>query len=154
MDSRTRVLPPEELVEDLLAAMQDTQAVPLVISGSSMAPFLVHGRDTVYLSKIERAPKRGDMIFYRRGNGTYILHRVFRAGEDACDMVGDAQTGIEPGIRREQMLAIVTAVRRKGKPQKPGCFWWDFFEKIWIRLVPVRPLLARCYGLFRKKKQD
>lgn len=151
MEKRTRVLPPEALVEDLLAAMQETQAVPLVISGSSMVPFLVHGRDTVYLSKLERTPKRGDMIFYRRDNGTYILHRVFRPGEDACDMVGDAQTGIEKGIRRDQMLAIVTAARRKGKLQKPGCFWWEFFGKVWIRLVWLRPVLVRFYGLFRRK---
>ena len=150
MESRTRVLPPELLVEDLLAALQEAQAVPLVISGSSMTPFLVHGRDTVFLSRLEQAPKRGDMIFYRRTNGSYILHRVYRVGENTCDMVGDAQTAIERGVPRDAMLAVVTAVRRKGKLLKKGSFWWDFFEKVWIRLVPVRPLLQRCYGLFRK----
>ena len=66
-------------------------------------------------------------------------------------VVGDAQTGIEKGIRREQMLAIVTAARRKGKLQKPGCFWWEFFGKVWIRLVWLRPVLVRFYGLFRRK---
>ena len=150
MESRTRVLPPELLVEDLLAALQEAQAVPLVISGSSMTPFLVHGRDTVFLSRLEQAPKRGDMIFYRRTNGSYILHRVYRAGENTCDMVGDAQTAIERGVPRDAMLAVVTAVRRKGKLLKKGSFWWDFFEKVWIRLVPVRPLLQRRYGSFRK----
>jgi hypothetical protein len=150
MESRTRVLPPEMLVEDLLAALNEAQAVPLVITGSSMSPFLVHGRDTVFLSKINHAPRKGDMIFYRRANGSYILHRVFRTGKDACDMVGDAQTAIEKGVPRERMLAVVTAVRRKGKLLKKGSFWWDFFEKVWIRLVPVRPLLQRCYGIFRK----
>ena len=28
-------------------------------------------------------------------------------------------------------------VKRKGKILEPGDFWWDFFEKAWIRLVPV-----------------
>ena len=27
------------------------------------------------------------------------------------------------------MLAVVTAVRWKGKLLKQGSFWWDFFEK-------------------------
>ena len=152
MESRTHVLPPEVLVDDLLGVLEYTDSVPLVISGGSMSPFLVHGRDTVFLSKIDHAPQKGDMIFYRRANGSYILHRVFRAGEDACDMVGDAQTAIEKDVPRERMLAIVTAVRRKGKLLKKGSFWWDFFEKIWIRLVPMRPLVVRCYGLFRKKR--
>lgn len=152
MERCTRVLPPEALVEDLLEVLEETDSVPLVISGSSMTPFLVHGRDTVFLSKMDCVPQKGDMIFYRRANGSYILHRVFRAGENACDMVGDAQTVIEKGVPRERMLAIVTAVRRKGKLLKKGSFWWDFFEKVWIRLVPMRPLLVRCYGLFQKKR--
>ena len=151
MEKRTRVLPPEVLVDDLLAAMQDAQAVPLVISGSSMVPFLAHGRDTVYLSKLDRSPKRGDMIFYRRDNGTYILHRVFRAGENACDMVGDAQTEIEPGIRPEQVLAVVNTVRRKGKLLKKGNFWWDFFEGFWLNVIPLRPVFCRIYRLIFRK---
>jgi hypothetical protein len=63
-------------------------------------------------------------------------------------MVGDAQTQLEPGIRQEQILARVTAVRRKGKLLQKGSFWWDFFEKIWIRAVPVRPAVRAVYSAF------
>ncbi len=146
MESNLKILSPEELMPPLLELMEETDCVPLVISGGSMSPFLVHGRDTVYLSKVRRPLQKGDMILYQRDNGSYILHRIYRAEPHSFTLVGDAQTQLEPGIRPDQVLALVTAVRRKGKILKPGSFWWDFFQKVWIRMVPLRPFLRTCYG--------
>lgn len=150
MEPKLKVVAPEVLMEDLLKTMEETQTVPLVISGSSMTPFLVHGRDTVYLSKIQRPLKKGDMILYRRESGAYILHRICDLDGETYTLVGDAQTQREPGIRREQVLALVTAVRRKGRLLQPGSFWWEFFEKIWLRLIPLRPVIVRIYAAVRR----
>ena len=117
MEHRVRVLPPEVLMEQLLGLLDSAEYVPLNISGSSMTPFLVHSRDTVYLSKVTRT----------------------------CILVTH---------RPDQVLALVTAVRRKEKLLQPGSFWWDFFEKVWIRVIPLRPGIAAAYsaltGAFRK----
>ena len=153
MERNRTVLPPEILLEEyrrILAEESRVQALPLVISGYSMTPFLLHGRDTVYLSRLERQPKRGDMLLYRRDSGAYILHRVVRVENGVCTMVGDAQTLLEPGIRRDQIIAIVTAADRKGKRQKPGCFWWEFFEKVWLGMIPLRPYAMALYGRLRR----
>ena len=150
MNCNVRELDPQVLMPALLALMEETGTVPLVISGSSMTPFLVHGRDTVYLSKVTAPLKRGDMILYRRDSGAYILHRIFRLEGDTYTLVGDAQTMLEPGIRTNQVLAVVTAVRRKGKLLKQGSFWWDFFENVWIRMVPLRPAAKAVYSCFVK----
>ena len=150
MEYNVKQLDPETVMEPLLSLMEETQAVPLVISGGSMLPFLAHGRDIVYLSKLNGPPHRGDMLLYRRRSGHYVLHRVYRVDGDCCTMVGDAQTLLEPGIHQDQILAQVTAVRRKGKLLKKGCFWWDFFEKVWIRLVPLRPALRTAYSRIKK----
>lgn len=146
MDRKLNIADPEELMEPLLALLEEAETVPLVISGSSMNPFLVHHRDTVYLSKVSRPLKKGDMILYRRGNGAYVLHRICAVREETYDLVGDAQTRIEPGIRPEQVLALVTAVRRKGKLLQSGSFWWAFFEKVWIRMIPLRPVILGSYS--------
>ena len=137
-------------MEPLLALLREVEAVPLVISGGSMTPFLVHGRDTVYLSKIERAPRKGDMVLYQRVNGAYVLHRVLKAENGLYTMLGDAQTRPEPGIHETQLRAVVSAVRRKEKLLQKGSFWWDFFEKIWIRMVPLRPAVRWVYSYFRR----
>lgn len=155
MECSRTVLPPEILLEEyrrMLAEERRIEALPLVISGYSMTPFLIHGRDTVYLSRLERQPQRGDMLLYRRDNGAYILHRVVRVEGGLCTMVGDAQTLLEPGIRRDQIIALVTAVDRKGKRQKPGCFWWEFFEKVWLRMIPLRPGVMALYGRLKTWK--
>lgn len=149
MEHKVKVMAPEQLIPPLLELLEDTSSVPLLISGNSMSPFLIHGRDSVFLSKITMPPQRGDMILYRRDDGRYILHRVYEAGT-SYTMVGDAQTFLEKGIRPDQLLAIVTAVSRKGKMLKKGSFWWDFFEKTWIRMVPVRPAIRSAYSLLKK----
>jgi len=146
MERNVKVLPPEVLMDQLLGLLEDTESVPLVISGSSMTPFLVHGRDTVYLSKVKRPLKKGDMILYCRDNGAYILHRICRADGETYTLVGDAQTWLESGVRQDQVLAVVSAVCRKGKILRSGSFWWDFFERIWIRMISLRPAAMAVYS--------
>jgi hypothetical protein len=155
MEHKVRTIDPEELMPQLPQLLQQAQAVPLIISGNSMAPFLAHGRDTVYLSKLTGPLKRGDMILYRRKTGQYILHRIYRVREGKYDLIGDGQLVIELGICQEQILATVCAVRRKGKLLCKGNLCWEFYEHIWLALVPWRSRILRLYaGLtpWRKRK--
>lgn len=147
MERHQRVMQPEILLEEYRHLLNDENitALPLVISGNSMSPFLVHGRDTVYLSRLDRPAKKGDVLLYKRESGAYILHRVYKVGKDSYTMVGDAQTQLEQGIRQDQIIAIMTSALRKGKLQKKGSFWWEFFEKLWIRIIPLRPMLTKIY---------
>ena len=153
MEMKRKMLPPEVLLEEyrrILAEEPQVAALPLVITGNSMTPFLIPGRDTVYLSRLERPVRRGDILLYQRGSGQYVLHRVWKAEKDGSfTMVGDAQVELERGIRAEQIIAIVTRVTRKEKPIAPGDFWWEFFAKVWIRMVPLRRLIWKAYSLFR-----
>ena len=150
MEYKVKTVEPERLMPALLELLEVTESVPLVVSGNSMNPFLAHGRDTVYLSNMKEPPRRGDMVLYRRHNGDYILHRVYRVEENEYTMVGDAQNWLETGIRRDQILAVVTAVCRKGKLLRKGCFWWDFFEKVWIRMVPLRRTVLALHTRLKK----
>lgn len=146
MENKVRVIEPETLMAQLPQLLLEAESVPLIITGNSMAPFLIHGRDTVYLSKITQPPKKGDMVLFRRASGAYVLHRIYRRRNGVYDLVGDGQQTIEPGIRHEQMLAIVNLVRRKGKLLRKGSFWWEFFEHIWPALLPLRPGILRLYS--------
>ena len=147
METNLRIFSPDVLLEEYRELLKDesVEALPLVISGNSMSPFLIHGRDTIYLSRLTRPVKRGDVLLYQRYSGAYILHRVYKIESDSFTMVGDAQTELEPGIRPEQVIAIMSSAERKGKRQAPGSFWWEFFEKIWIRMVPLRPIVRKVY---------
>lgn len=141
-------------LDALCEILQTTDMVPLLISGNSMVPFLVHCRDTVYLSPVSRPLRKGDLVLYRRDNGAYVLHRVAGLEKENYCMVGDAQTELEHGVRLDQICAIAVAAERKGHRQQPGTFWWEFFEKIWIRVVPLRPLFLKIYTWVKGPKEQ
>ncbi|MBR5475043.1 MAG: S24/S26 family peptidase [Lachnospiraceae bacterium] len=141
IDTRTYVSMLRELVEE-------GREVSMVITGSSMSPFLIHERDTIFFQKPDRKLKRGDMVFYQRVNGQFVMHRIYRVRPDGYDIVGDAQQEIERGILREQIFALVTKVERKGKMLKPGDFLWEFFAGIWLFVLPIRHVLMRISAIF------
>lgn len=117
----------------------------LLISGSSMAPFLVHERDSILFSKPDRELRRGDMVFYQRDNGQYVMHRILHVKPEGLYIIGDAQTEVEGPVKPEQVFALVTKVNRKGKWIGPGNFWWWFFSTVWLRLFPIRRLILKLY---------
>ena len=83
-------------------------APPLPVVGGSMSPYLVSGRDHVFLCPLRGERLRvGDICLYRRENGAYILHRIVGKKNGTFTFAGDAQTEREYGIRREQILARV-----------------------------------------------
>ena len=120
------------------------QSVSLTVTGESMSPFLRHGRDQIRLAAVTVPPKRGDMVFFRRRNGQYIMHRVLRRMPDGnYAIIGDGQQQVEAPIAPEQIFAVVTQVCRKGTWIGPKAFWWRFFAGPWLTLLPLRPLLRR-----------
>jgi signal peptidase I len=130
MNPELHVLPAEELMPRILGLLELGETVPLVISGGSMTPFLVHGRDTVFLTPVNRELKNGDMIFYRRDNGRYVLHRVVKVGKTYTCM-GDNQFHKEPGLRHDQMIGIVTEFVRDGKTIPVTDLRYRLYSRLW-----------------------
>ena len=98
MDTRAYVGMLKELVEQ-------GREVRMVISGSSMAPFLIHGRDSIFFRAPERELRKGDIVFYERPGGQFVVHRICRVHADGYDIIGDAQTEIEHHVQRKQIFA-------------------------------------------------
>ena len=79
-------------VSVLRELVKEGKEVSMLIAGSSMAPFLVHQRDYIYFKKPERNLRKGDMVFFERNNGQYVMHRIWKVKPDGYYIVGDAQT--------------------------------------------------------------
>lgn len=136
--------------------VKEGNEIPIIITGNSMSPFLIHERDRILLARIEQPLKKGDMVLYRRLSGQYVMHRIRRvktdkSGEKWYDLIGDAQSVTESPIREGQMIAVVTKVCRKGKWIEPGDFVWEFFRHIWLHMIPVRQPLVRFYTACKRK---
>ncbi len=142
-----RVVENQEYLGMLKGLILEGKEVSLLVSGSSMSPFIIHQRDTVMLAPVSRPLKRGDIVFYQRRNAAYVLHRICRVNADGTyDIIGDGQIEIERHVARRQIFAVVTMVRRKGRDIRPGDFWWGFFAHVWLRMIPLRPIALRVCG--------
>lgn len=137
-----------ELVSVLRKLTEEGREVSMPIVGSSMEPFLKEERDRICFRKPDRPVRKGDIIFYQRENGQYVLHRIKKVVADGYYLIGDAQTQMEGPIKGEQIFALITKVQRKGKWIDSGDFWWVFFAHVWLHVIPLRIVLMRGYGTF------
>ena len=140
----------EDLVTLFQARLAAGQQVRFSPMGTSMLPMLREGRDSVVLSPAPARLKKYDLPLYRRDSGAYILHRVIGAGE-TYTCIGDNQFTPEPGVRHDQIIAVVTGFRRKGRDctvNDPGyrlyCLLWHFTR-------PLRHFCRRALRWIRRK---
>ena len=158
----------QEVVKDLCAEMGKVLNTDTLFSSSSFAP-----TTSIYGTLARRASRILYPIFSERWStdqripfsfnsastfapgGQFVVHRICRVHADGYNIIGDAQTEIEHHVQRKQIFARVTKVERKGKILVPGTFWWEFFAQVWIRIIPLRPILmhgyARLFGVDKKK---
>ena len=121
--------------------------VNFIVTGTSMTPFLINGRDTVIISPITSSLKRGDIVFFQRQNGQYVMHRIVKVKKDGFYLVGDHQTIIEGPISRSQIFGIIHTVIRKGATITEGDFVWWLFAHVWLSVIPLRKIVLKLYNL-------
>lgn len=133
------------LIRERLAA---GEAVSFMPRGTSMLPMLRQGRDAVVLSPLPETLRKYDLPLYRRENGQFVLHRIVKVG-DTYTCIGDNQFRQEPGVRREQMIGLVTAFRRDGKEYSVNSPRYRWYCRFWHFSRPLRRVL---YWLRRRMK--
>ncbi len=138
----------EELYPIIKEKIDNDGNVKLPITGTSMLPLLVWGRDTVDLVKCEN-PKKGDIIFYRRENGQFVLHRIVGKDDGGYVLCGDNQWHKETGIKDHNIIAVVTSITRKGKTFAVTKLSYRIYSKLWMMVLPFRKIIL---ALFRKPK--
>ena len=148
--TRRRIVDIHTYLPVLIDIIKSGKDVSVTVTGSSMAPFLAHLRDSIIVSPPPRQFHRGDMVFFQRQDSSYVMHRIHHLKEGKLYLVGDNQTEIEGPIDPEQVFGIVRKVIRNGKLLQKGDFWWDFFEKGWIPIVPLRPAAVKAVSIVYK----
>lgn len=137
-------------LEDMIPLIRETLAsgktVCFAPRGVSMLPMLRQGRDTVTLSKIDGRLGKYDIPLYRRDDGTYVLHRIVKSG-DTYTCIGDHQYAVEPGIRHDQLIGVVSAFSRDGKTVCVQDCGYRIYCRLWHWSRPIRHV---CSGVKRR----
>lgn len=143
----------DELYPIIKEQLESGGTVQLPITGTSMLPLLVWGRDSVELIKAERYNK-GDIIFYRRDDGHFVLHRIVEKNGKDYILCGDNQWVKEMGIEDRHIIAVVKSVTRKGKRFEVDNPVYKLYSKFWVAILPCRRLILvpcrKIKGLLNK----
>ena len=139
---------PMEALYPILETQLQRGEAQLPVTGVSMTPTIRGGRDFVRLKQMERPAKRGDILLYRRENGQFILHRVVKGGE-VLKCCGDRQLETET-VRPEQVLAVVSAICRKGRWFAVTSPLYRLCTAVWM-ILPLRRLALFLRRKIRRK---
>ena len=117
--------------------------------GCSMMPLLRQRRDIIEIRKKgpERC-KKYDVALYKRGN-KYILHRVLKVLPEGYLIAGDNCVFVERDITDENILGVMTRVRRNGRDVAMDNPWYRLYVHLWCDCYPLRMLILRCAFLAR-----
>ncbi len=114
--------------------------------GTSMLPFLMEGRDEVVLVSPPERLKKGDIPFYRRDDGAFVLHRVVGLESGGLySLCGDNQYYRERGVRPDQIIAVVKAVYRKGRYIPASSAAYRLRGALWPPAKRIISLPKRAY---------
>lgn len=141
----------DDIIEIIVEKLEAGGTVTFTPNGNSMYPMLRDGEDVVVLTKPKGRLHLFDLPLYRRDNGKYVLHRVIdfdRYGNYV--MCGDNQFARERGIRDDQIIGVVTAFYRKGKPYTMQSLRYRAYVNFWYYTRPFRHTYR--FGATRAKR--
>lgn len=135
-----------ETISEVLESGGEFRIYP---KGTSMLPLLRAGIDSVVLEKPSGNLKRGDIAFYIRDNGAYVLHRVIKTEGDSYTLCGDNQVALEEGITNLNIIGVVTRIYRGEKLITPKAFGYRIYLLIW-RSFFLRRVCLKLRRMFKK----
>lgn len=134
------------LIQESLAAGKTVRFSP---RGISMLPMLRQGIDSVILSPLPQKLRKYDLPLYQRDDGHYILHRIVEVGE-TYTCIGDNQFVLEHGVRRDQMIALVTAFTRGDREIPVTALSYRLYCRFWHYSRSLRHFWRRGKGWVRR----
>ena len=128
---------------DLICEVLDSDGeFRLYPHGTSMLPLIRQGRDSVALRRLNRSPRKYDILFYRRADGSFVLHRVHSVRPDGLVLWGDNQHVLEYGVGADQIIGYAARVFRDERELDCNGFAYQWYLRLWqfkaLRSVVLR----------------
>lgn len=121
--------------------------------GTSMQPFLVSGRDKVCIEKLNKKPKKHDIVLYKRTDGSYVLHRIKKVYKNSYALWGDNHCYIEYGITDEQIIGILVGFYKGEKYiDFRKSFKYKLYQFFWCNSLFIRKVRFKLKRIFKKEK--
>lgn len=126
-----------------------------VIHGTSMEPLLHNGKTTVKIIKPRTSPKKYDVIFYRRDDGYFLLHRIIGVKKDGYVCRGDGQTVNEYPVKRDWVIGIMTEYGDSGKLKSIGSLTQRIYAFLRVNTVFALKIKRKAFAIIKRRiKKD
>ena len=140
-----KVLPNNDILDDVIKLVNEGQRVTLPVNGYSMLPFIIGGKESVELVKPEKAAV-GDVVLAWINGCRYVVHRIIRINGDHVQLMGDGNlTDDEYCLMTDVKARAEYVITPHGKrrylytPQRLR------FSRLWSKLLPVRRWILAVY---------
>ncbi len=136
-----------EIIEEALKLVSTDVSVTMPVSGRSMLPFIVGGRDSVILQN-PAGLKKGDIVLAWVEGNRYVLHRIIRLEGDDVVLMGDGNLKAVESCKVRDVKAIACYVVN-GKTNRKHYLYGRkmiILAKCWGRLIPFRKYLLALYS--------
>lgn len=120
-------------------AFKNGNTFSIYVHGTSMRPLF--NDETIVELKQDFNISKGDIVFYQRDNGQYVLHRIKKINKDSYNIVGDHQYKIEKNVNKNNIIAKVVSYTKKEKKYYLNNFKYKIYKFI-IKFGIIRYLFS------------
>ena len=117
----------------MLEQLESGKKITFRPRGIIMLPLLREGKDGIVLEKSKGNHRKNDIVFYRRKNGQFVLHRIVYT-KDGYVISGDHQLFFEYGITDDEIIGVATGFYRGEKYYSVN----NIFYRIYVFLIRIR----------------
>lgn len=139
---RRKIVANDILLAEVAKMVGEGERVVILTKGMSMLPFIVGGRDSVELSRVDSPVVLHDILLAKIENPhRYVIHRVVGVDGEHLTLMGDGNiVGVEH-CRCEAVVARVTSIIKPHKVVDPNTRRQRILCNIWQLLRPIRGYL-------------
>ena len=134
-----------DVIEEAVRLVQKGVTVTFPVTGQSMLPFIIGGKESVILHRPGLIDV-GDVVLAWVDGNRYVVHRIIKLDYDRVTLMGDGNVAVTEHCRLNDIKARVThVVDAKDKTHYLYNRWRMLGAKVWYWLRPIRRYLLAIY---------
>ena len=133
------------VIEEAVRLVQERVTVTFPVTGQSMLPFIIGGKESVILHRPGLIDV-GDVVLAWVDGNRYVVHRIIKLDYDRVTLMGDGNVKGTEHCRLNDIKARVThVVSADNKKRDLYSRWRVRAAKLWYWLRPIRRYLLAIY---------
>lgn len=132
------------VIEEAVRLVQEGVTVTFPVTGQSMLPFIIGGKESVILHRPGLIDV-GDVVLAWVDGCRYVVHRIIRIDGDHITLMGDGNLTTEHCALSDIKARVTHVVDAKNKTHYLYNRWRMLGAKVWYWLRPIRRYLLAIY---------